>query len=211
MRKIFIISFLVIATSFNFTACKSDVKKEESKTDGVEITNKSDLSFSVARAKNEINFTAYKTSEKVPVGGQFNEVNVLSGGEGNSVKEAINNTEFSIPVSSIFTKDTSRDLKVKTYFFGMMADTELLSGKLMITDDVNGIAEIKMNGVTQNVPFTYTIVEKTFNMKATMDVNNWNASAALESLNKVCFDLHKGTDGVSKTWSDVALNITTTF
>lgn len=211
MKKTFIISFLVIATSFNFTACKSDAKKEESKKETVEITNKSDVPFSVAKAKNEINFTAYKTSEKVPVGGQFNEVNVLSGGEGNSVKEAINNTEFSIPVSSLFTKDTSRDFKVKKFFFGMMADTQLLSGKLIITDDVNGIAEIKMNGVNQNVPFTYSIVDKTFNMKATMDINNWNASAALASLTKACEDLHKGADGVSKTWSEVALNITSTF
>lgn len=211
MKKTFMISFLVIATAFNFTACKSDVKKEESKTEDSIVSEKSAAAFSVAKAKNEINFTAYKTSEKVPVGGQFNKVDVISGGEGNSVKEAIDNTEFSIPVSSIFTKDTSRDYKIKKFFFGIMAETQVLSGKLTITDDVNGIAEIKMNGINKQVPFTYTIVDKTFNMQATMDVLNWNASAALESLNKICFDLHKGADGVSKTWSDVALNITTTF
>ncbi|SDR76529.1 YceI-like domain-containing protein [Polaribacter sp. KT25b] len=211
MKKIFIISFLVIATAFNFTACKSDTKKEESKTEEIESTTKSESTFSVTNAKNEINFTAYKTSEKVAVGGQFKEINIIAGGEGNSVKEAINNTEFSIPVSSLFTKDTSRDFKVKKFFFGMMEDTQLLSGKLMITDDANGTAEIKMNGVSKNVPFTYTIVDKTFNMKATMHINNWNASKALEALNKACFDLHKGADGVSKTWNDVALDITTTF
>ncbi|MDP5106276.1 MAG: YceI family protein [Polaribacter sp.] len=211
MKKTFIISFLVIATAFNFTACKSDVKKEESTTEDSIVSEKSEAAFVVANAKNEINFTAYKTSAKVPVGGQFNKVDVISGGEGNSIKEAINNTQFSIPVSSIFTKDTSRDYKIKKFFFGIMADTQLLSGKLMITDDVNGIAEIKMNGISEKVPFTYTIVDKTFNMQASMDVNNWNASAALESLNKICYDLHKGDDGVSKTWSDVALNITSTF
>ncbi|PIX14178.1 MAG: hypothetical protein COZ74_03760, partial [Flavobacteriaceae bacterium CG_4_8_14_3_um_filter_31_8] len=68
-----------------------------------------------------------------------------------------------------------------------------------------------MNGEVQNVPFTYTILDKTFNMQATIDVNKWNASAALASLNKVCEDLHKGADGVSVTWSEVALNITSTF
>lgn len=31
MKKIFIISFLLIATGFHFTACKSDSKKEENK------------------------------------------------------------------------------------------------------------------------------------------------------------------------------------
>jgi hypothetical protein len=68
-----------------------------------------------------------------------------------------------------------------------------------------------MNGETKDIPFTYTIVDKIFNMQTTIDVNNWNASAALASLNKVCEDLHKGSDGVSVTWSEVALNITSTF
>lgn len=211
MKKTFIVSLLVIATAFNFTACKSDVKKEENKTEDSISTEKVAAPFVVANAKNEINFTAYKTTAKVAVGGQFNKVDVISGGEGNNIKEAINNTHFSIPVSSIFTKDTSRDYKIKKFFFGIMADTQLLSGKLTITDDANGIAEIKMNGVTEKVPFTYTIVDQTFNMQATMDVLKWNASTALESLNKICYDLHKGADGVSKTWSDVALNITSTF
>lgn len=207
MKKIFVISFLVIATAFNFSACKSETKKTTSKVE----EKKSTAAFSVANAKNEINFTAYKTSAKVGVGGQFKKVDVLSGGEGNSVKEAINNTEFSIPVSSIFTKDTSRDFKIKKFFFGIMDNTKLLSGKLVITDDTNGVATIKMNGVEKSVPFTYTIADRSFNMKAIMDVNNWNASAALASLNTACLDLHKGADGVSKTWSEVALNITTTF
>jgi hypothetical protein len=92
-----------------------------------------------------------------------------------------------------------------------MDNTKLLSGKLILVDDTNGFAEIKMNGITDKVPFTYSIIDKTFSLQATMDINKWNASAALESLNKVCYDLHKGADGVSKTWSDVALNISSTF
>jgi hypothetical protein len=92
-----------------------------------------------------------------------------------------------------------------------MTNTKVLSGKLMLNDDTNGTAKITMNGETKDVPFTYTIVDKTFSMKATMDINNWNAGAALASLNKVCEVLHTGADGVSKTWSEVALNITSTF
>jgi hypothetical protein len=207
MKRIFIISFLVIATSFNFSSCKSEAKKEEAKT----VVKETVATFSVAKAKSEINFKAYKTTDKVAVGGQFKKVDVLSGGEGETVKEAINNTAFSIPVSSIYTKDSSRDFKIKKFFFGIMDNTKLLSGKLMLTDDTTGTAEIKMNGVSKTVPFTYTIVGKTFHMTGTMDINNWNASAALSSLNKACLDLHKGSDGISKTWSEVALDITTTF
>lgn len=211
MRKITILLLIAIATTFSFTACKTDAKKSESTDVEKSETKKSNAAFAVANAKNEINFIAYKFTEKTPVGGQFQTVNILSGGEGNSVKEAINNTEFSIPISSLFTKDAGRDYKIKTYFFGVMDKTELLTGKLNLTDDANGIAEIKMNGVSQKVPFSYTIVDKTFNMTTSIDVNNWNASVALASLNKICEVLHKGTDGISKTWSEVGLNITSTF
>lgn len=207
MKKVSIISFLIIATAFNFSACKSEAKKETPTTE----VKKSVAPFAVSNAKNEINFTAYKTTEKVAVGGTFKKVNVLSGGEGNSVKEAINNTEFSIPISSLATKDSSRDYKIKKFFFGTMTDTKVLSGKLMLNDDTTGTAKITMNGETKDVPFTYTIVDKSFTMKATIDINTWNASKALAALNKVCEVLHTGADGVSKTWSEVGLNITSTF
>ncbi|QXP64625.1 YceI family protein [Polaribacter sp. HaHaR_3_91] len=209
MKRVVVLSLLMIV-AFNFSSCKSDKKSDEKKEDTIK-TKTSAVAFSLEKAQNEINFVAYKTTEKIPVGGQFNKVDIISGGEGSSIKEAINNTEFSIPVSSIFTKDTSRDFKIQKFFFGMMDNTKLLSGKLLITDETNGVAEIKMNGVTENVAFTYTIEGKVFKMEATMDIIKWNASEALASLNTACLELHKGADGVSKTWSDVALNITSTF
>jgi hypothetical protein len=167
--------------------------------------------FSLKTAKNNVDWIAYKTTEKVGVKGEFKKVNITAGGEGNSIKEAINNAEFSIPVSSIFTSDTSRDFKIRKFFFSVMENTELLSGKLVIENDSLGYANIMMNNVTQKLPFTYTITDKDFAMSATMNVNNWDAKNALTSLNNECKDLHKGTDGISKTWEEVAINISSTF
>jgi hypothetical protein len=209
MKRVLILSSLVLIT-FSFSFCKSEKKKDVENQYKVEA-KKSRFTFSLESAKNEINFIAYKTTDKVPVGGQFKKVDIITGGEGNSIKEAIHNTDFSIPVSSLFTKNTSRDYKIKKFFFGIMDNTKLLSGKLVIENDSIGTASIKMNGVTEKVLFTYTIEATTFSMKATMDITKWNAVEALNSLNTVCRDLHKGEDGVSKTWSDVALNIKSTF
>lgn len=209
MKRVLVLSLLVLIT-FSFSFCKSEKKKDVENEYKVEA-KKSRFPFSLESAKNEINFIAYKTTDKVPVGGQFKKVDIITGGEGNSIKEAIHNTDFSIPVSSLFTKNTSRDYKIKKFFFGIMDNTKLLSGKLVIENDSIGTASIKMNGVTEKVPFTYTIEATTFSMKATMDITKWNAVEALNSLNTVCRDLHKGEDGVSKTWSDVALNIKSTF
>ena len=206
MKKNLLVSLLLVA----FLSCKTEKKVNPIKEIKVEAP-KSTAEFSIEKASKQINFTAYKTSDKIPVGGQFKKVNVLSGGEGNTVKEAIHNTEFSIPVSSLFTQNSSSDYKIKKFFFGIMDNTKLLSGKLLLTDTTNGVVEIKMNGVSQKVPFKYSIVDRVFNMKASMDVNNWNASKALASLNNVCLDLHRGADGISITWSEVTLNITTIF
>ncbi|WP_088323082.1 YceI family protein [Polaribacter tangerinus] len=204
MKKTTIL-IVVCALIFNFSACKSE--KKETNTD----SKKSDAAFSLKKSENEINFTAYKYTEKFPVGGQFRQVKITSGGDGNSIKEAINNTEFSIPISSLFTKDSGRDYKIQKFFFGVMENTKLLSGKLSIENDSIGAATIVMNGVSNKIPFKYTINENTFAMNATMDVNNWNASKALASLNKICEALHTGSDGITKTWSEVALNIKAKF
>lgn len=203
MKKVLLVVAII---GLGFTSCKSDKKTEtDSKTNGKAAA------FSLEKAESEINFTAYKFTEKTPVGGQFRQVNITSGGTGNTIKEAINNAEFSIPVSSLFTKNSSRDYKIQTFFFGVMEKTKLLSGKLNIENDSIGAATINMNGVSKKVPFKYTIVNNTFAMNATMDVSNWNALDALASLNKVCEVLHTGSDGISKTWSEVALNISTKF
>lgn len=205
MKKVLILSSLLILSS-HFLGCKSETKKEEKK---VETIKK--VAFSLKESKNNISFTAYKTTEKIPVKGEFKKVNIIAGGEGNSIKEAVNNTEFAVPVSSLFTKDTSRDFKIRKFFFAVMDQTNVLSGKLVVENDSTGYTTIKMNGVTNKVPFSYTITKNEFSMKATMDIDTWNASAALNSLNEACKDLHKAADSISKTWNDVALHIVSTF
>jgi len=92
-----------------------------------------------------------------------------------------------------------------------MSDTNLLSGKLTIANDSIGLAVIKMNGISETLPFKCTIVHSSFAMNTRMDVNNWNALNALASLNKVCKILHTGADRVPKTSSDVTLNISSIF
>lgn len=119
--------------------------------------------------------------------------------------------KFSIPVSGLFTNDATntRDAKIKTSFFGAMLDTDLIKGTIKISNNIYS-ASITMNGVTHDLPLEVTITEgRRVAMTGTMNLKNWDALGALESLNKVCFDLHKGADGVSKTWEDVAIEVNT--
>lgn len=211
MKKILSTICICILT-LQMTSCKTEAKKEDQKeTKTVKEEEKSSAAFSLKTAKNDINFTAYKTTEKVPVKGVFTKIEVLKGGEGNSVKEAMNGVEFKIPVSGIETKDNSRNYKIQKFFFGVMENTINLTGKLSLNDDTKGSAEFTMNGVTEKLPFEYTIEGNIFTMKTVMDIEKWNARNAVESLNVACKELHKGADGVSKTWSEVTINVVSTF
>jgi hypothetical protein len=205
MKKIILLT-LILGFSFQFTSCKSDEKKPEAKQKTVKT-----YPYSLKNATNTIGWVAYKTTDKIPVKGTFKKIDITKNGYGASAKEAINGAEFSIPVSSIFTSDVSRDFKLKKFFFGAMANTKLLSGKLNLATDSTGVAAITMNSVTADLPFTYKLDGKNFTMNATMLLENWQAQPAVDSLNVACKDLHKAADGVSKTWNDVAINITTVF
>jgi len=203
MKSIKFLSVLLVI-SLVFTSCKQEKEKEEVKKETVENT----IKYIVKPEATSVKWTAYKTTEKVPVGGEFTTLNFKEK-EGVSPSEALNNLDFSIPISSLFTKDESRDEKLKTSFFGAMLNTDLLKGTIKYMDNAY-IASITMNGVTADLPLEVNITdERRVTMKGTMQLKDWDALGALETLNKACFDLHKGADGVSKTWEDVAIEVST--
>jgi len=204
MKKI---SILFLATAISLASCKNE-KKETTTATSPEATTA--VKYVVKPEATSVNWTAYKTTEKKPVGGEFK---ILRFDEktGATPEEALNNLSFSIPVSSVFTNDATntRDAKIKTSFFGAMLDTELLKGTITYNNGAY-TAAITMNGVTSDLPLEVKITEeRRVVMTGVMNLKDWNALDALESLNKVCFDLHKGADGVSKTWEDVAIEVKT--
>lgn len=204
MKSIKFLSVLFVI-SLVLSSCKQEKKDGATQP---EETVENAIKYVVKSEATNVKWVAYKTTEKVPVGGEFATLNFEDKG-GATPEEALNNLEFSIPVSSLFTKDETRDEKLKTSFFGAMLNPELLKGKIKYADNAYS-ADITMNGVTANLPLEVSITDdRRVSMKGTMNLNDWDALGALESLNKVCFDLHKGADGVSKTWEDVAIEVNT--
>tara|TARA_R110000868_G_scaffold140877_2_gene356884 strand:+ start:450 stop:1091 length:642 start_codon:yes stop_codon:yes gene_type:complete len=188
-----------------FSSCK-DTKKNQDNKD-VEVVAKSSEMFSLIPDSTKVSFTAYKTTDKLPVGGTFKIINITDAHEGITTLEALNGTKFSIPVSSLFTNDPTgtRDPKLIEFFFGVMNNPELISGSFKVENEKCSI-DVTLNGETQNIPLTYeTVDENKLTFKGIMDLENWNAMDAVASINKACEVLHTGKDGISKTWSEVAL------
>lgn len=96
------------------TSCK-EVKKSPVKTP--------EKGYSIDTKTTTINWIAYKTTSKIPVKGQFTKVNIDQTKKSTTALEALNGLKFDIPVSSLFTKDTIRDGKLKKFFFGTMRNT----------------------------------------------------------------------------------------
>ena len=75
-----------------------------------------------------LDFMAYKTTGKIGVGGEFGKINVTASELADVKEKALNNVSFSVPISSLFTGNKSRDWKLVNLFFGVMDKTEFLSG-----------------------------------------------------------------------------------
>ncbi len=202
MKTTYLLRILLILC-ISLSSCK---RGEKPTAESVEKS-----AFSLQEATHTIQWIAYKTSEKIPVKGVFKKVTITKNGTGNSLQEAVDNSAFSIPVSSLFSADSSRDFKLKKFFFGMLEGTALLQGKLSLETDSTGTATLTMNALTQEFPFQYSITDKQFQLLGTINLHDWKAEKALDSLNSVCKEKHTGTDGIPKTWSTVDVQIQTVF
>lgn len=197
MKKLINFSLIILVIAITVSCGKE--KKENTKI------NQSDT-FTVDVERSSVQWTAYKTTDKLPVKGTFKEIKVLNMSEGNSAQASLDGLEFEIPVASIYSKDTIRDTKLNTFFFAIMENTLSLKGNFSVEDDKTGTLAISMNGLTKNLPFTYQMSKDTIMIDAKMDLNIWQAQNALESLHQACLELHTGPDGVSKTWDEVGIS-----
>ena len=196
MKKILNLCFVAIV-ALAMVSCAKEKK-------AVETVEKTDT-YSVDAKNSTVQWTAYKTTDKLPVKGTFTEINITNANQGNSSAEALEGLTFEIPVSSIFSKDTIRDAKLNKFFFAIMDNTMSLKGSFSVKDDANGNIALTMNGMTKDLPFTYEMSKDTILIDTKMDLNIWQAQNAVESLHQACLALHTGPDGVSKTWDEVGI------
>lgn len=197
MKKI---SLLILGLTFiTLTSCKKEEKTETPTETKTEVSG-----LTIVNDSTKVKWTGFKTTEKVGVNGQFKTIDLKDTKTGNTPEEVLNGAAFSIPVSSLFTDNEDRDSKLKTIFFGAMKNTELLSGILNFREG-KCIMTLSMNDVVKDVPLEYTFENNLFTMKSTINLNDFGGQGALKAINKACFDLHKGADGVSKTWETVDL------
>ena len=66
---------------------------------------------------------------------------------------------------------------------------------------------MKLNDVESDVKMMWTVSGDTVNIEGMIDLANFKAQPAVDSLNIACYDLHRGADGESKTWSEAKVYV----
>lgn len=202
---------LSLASVALLTSCSSS---ETDSTGGNASAPSGDCTYSYNHEATDFSWIAFKFTERAGVGGTFDEVLVSGVKENASTPwEAIQNLSFEIPVSSVNTQNPDRDSKIQSFFFGTLAGTDTLRGGVVAFNDSTKTVTIRveMNEMERDIDMKLDENGLTWNLSTTIDVNGWNAQSGIDSLNAVCYDLHKGADGVSVLWPEVKLVLSTRF
>ena len=211
MKKLFLP--IAVITALAISSCGGDQTTETTEPAG-SVEQTCFYSYD-ATAGAQVHWTAFKTSDKVPVGGQFDQVNVTAGDKSTKITDVLETIKFNIPVSGTNTTNPDRDAKIVNSFFGTMEATDIILGQVKSAegDNTKGTCTfyLTLNNIEKEVVLNYTVEDATVKMTGEINLTDFNADNAVAALNEVCGALHTGADGVSKTWPNVELAIETTL
>lgn len=199
---------LIWIAGFTLTACNNVQNSETLSEEAVVIEDAKGLQPDLSSAT--VQWTAFKTTDKVPVKGHFTEIELSNFKEGNTLEEVLDHVQFKLDAFKSDTEDPERDETIKKNFFEKMMEPGSISGKFVYTSEA-WYMDIKMNGVNVKLPVEIDFEDNVAQLSATLDLNDFKAINALKALSAACHDLHMGGDGVSKTWDVVEVNASLAF
>lgn len=188
-----ILALALIATVF------ASCKKEETKVTTEDVLE--EVILEKVEYSNKLEWTAYKTPEKIGVNGTFNTIEVSGVKDSGIVDQDYTGATFKIKTSSVNTKDAGRDDKLKAGFFGLLLGD--INGKFVSFENGKAVVELTMNDVTKTKDFTYTVENNILKMNGSIDIiEDFDGVKAFNSIHELCKELH-----MDKTWTDVTLNV----
>ena len=206
--KLFLILGLII-----FISCNSNKYKEvEEKS-----TIREEASYQLDIENTKVIWNGYKTNDKVKVVGYFNEFSCdREDQEFSSIEELVNGLQFSIKSSSSVSGDPIRDKNLQDYFFKYLTDDFVINGALgsPINDSIDITFDVFGKTKKIRLAFLYHIIpgcpyyDHIVEIKGSINLESqFDALKAYNAISGKCYDLHKGADGISKTWKQVDVHV----
>ena len=148
----------------------------------------------------KVTWIAFKTPMKLGVGGTFDSVTFTKSQNGTKdLKSLLLNSSVKIDTKSVNSNNKTRDQKLIKSFFDLMKNETILA-KIVDIDDKTVTIKLTMNDITKDIPLRYSYEDGKLKASGVIDLFDFQASKALSSINKACYELHKG-----KTWNDVTI------
>lgn len=150
-------------------------------------------------------WTAFKTSEKVPVSGSFGDIKYKFGKGKDTIAQALEGATATINALSVDLGDETKNANVKEYFFAKFPKKDIIKVTFKNVIEANNkgsiLATINMNGKSVKVPMQFEIKEGMFEATGVIDIMQFGLMDAFKSLATFCHDLHEGL-----TWTQVEVS-----
>jgi hypothetical protein len=163
-------------------------------------------SYAIDTSGIQVIWTAYKFTDKIGVSGTFDRVLCFSDKNASSIQDLLKSSKISIITKSVNSYNAIRDPKLRQTFFKSF-NTDTIKGKIMEVEDRKGLLALQMNRINNLINYRFNYIKDTLVISTHLDLTKWNGITAINNLNKECYDLHIGSDGISKLWPDVAVKI----
>jgi len=212
MRHIKIQHFIILF-ALVFFSCNNNNTQE---TQQENIISKGDFyQFDVENTK--VIWNGYKTNDKIKVVGYFDEFSCdREDQEFSSIQDLVTGLKFSIQSSSSSSGDPIRDKNLKDHFFKYLTDDFVINGTLgsPINDSIDVIFDVFGQTKQIRLAFLYHIIpscpyfDHIVEIKGSINLESqFDALKAFNTISNKCYDLHKGADGISKTWKQVDVHV----
>tara|TARA_B100000959_G_scaffold259490_1_gene295164 strand:- start:367 stop:969 length:603 start_codon:yes stop_codon:yes gene_type:complete len=163
----------------------------------------------------KVEWTAFKTNDKVAVKGTFNKMTLNGATSASSLAALAQGLSIDIDGGSIESGNPGRNVTVKQFFFEKFVPAYAMQAKVVkfTGDEKSGSIDIalSLNGVSKTLAFAYTVKDNVLEAKASMQMFDFGLKAAFDSIHTTCKTLHTGKDGVAKTWDEVDLMVSGKF
>ncbi|PIF04893.1 MAG: hypothetical protein CSA86_00140 [Arcobacter sp.] len=150
-----------------------------------------------------IKWTGFKTAKKVGVSGTFKDVK-LDIQKADKLADFLKSAKVEIDTMKINSKLPMRDKNITSTIFSL-ASAKTVKGTISKVDEAKKelTLDVTMNGVTKQIPMTYTLSGGKIVAKGTLEILDFKLKSSFEAFAKKCRGFHAG-----KTFSDVDVEFT---
>ena len=199
------IHFFLASVLLWFTVSCGSQSSEKKSSDTTPTEEK--CTYSLKTDELRVAWKAYKFTEKVGVNGRFDSISTkLTNESADSPDKLLEGLTLIIKTNGLNSDNEDRDNKIKTQFFGNIKGEEMVGSIKKITDEKIVIA-LTINEIEKEVSLDYEITDTEITANGQINVNDWEGQAGITALNKVCEELHQGTDGKSVLHPDVKMSV----